>query len=157
MGATSGGLIFGLVIAKQLIARFGDKAVVKLGAVQMTALLFAFGFLGSDLGELMAFQFVLGFTGATATPMVYLNLLENRPAPKLPPQVSACVCLAGFGFGLLWVPTFVHWLLGDYGWRTAAVSMALLFGSINVFVWCVLLQDDGVSNGRDIKTSRYRR
>jgi hypothetical protein len=110
-------------------------------AVQMTALLYAFGFLDSDVGELLALQFVFSFTGAIATPMVYLNLLENRLAPKFPPQVSACVCLAGFGLGLLWVPAFVHCLLEDYGWRTAAVSMALLFGSINVCVWCVLLQD----------------
>ena len=85
MAAASGGLIFGLVIAKQLIARYGDETVVKLGAVQMTALLFAFGFLGSDVGELLAFQFVLGFTGATATPMVYLNLLENRMVSRLTP------------------------------------------------------------------------
>lgn len=52
--------------------------VVKAGAVQMTVLLFALGFLGSDTAELLAVQFVLGFTGAPATPMVYLNLKNAR-------------------------------------------------------------------------------
>jgi hypothetical protein len=134
-----GGLFFGLLIAKHLIAQFGAAIVVKSGAVQMTAILIASAYAGNSAGELLTLHFALGFTGATTTPMVYLKLLEKRLVPQTY-ALSTVICLLGLGLGLLVLPVGVRWLIDFQGWRTASVVMALLFGCVNCWVWSALFR-----------------
>lgn len=132
-----GGLSFGLIVARQLVAQFGAAVVVKSGAVQMTALLIASAYTGNSAGELLTLHFALGFTGATTTPMVYLKLLEKRLVPQTQ-ALAAVICLLGLSLGLLVLPVGVRWLIDFHGWRTASAATAILFGCVNYWVWSAL-------------------
>ena len=135
-----GGLALGLVIAKQLIARYGHAVVLKLGAIQMTALLLLRGFVGNDAGEWLALHVALGFTGATTMPTTYLAMLEKRLHPWSSTISNASVCLVGMGIGLLLLPKGAQWMIEFSGWRNASVGLALLFGVTNLLVWCFLFR-----------------
>lgn len=141
-----GGLALGLVIAKQLITQYGHAAVLKLGAVQMTALLLMCGFVGNDTGEWLALHLALGFTGATTMPTIYLAMLEKRLHLRSTNASSALVCLAGIGVGLFLLPKGVQWMIAFSGWRNASVGLALLFGAINLLVWAFLFRGTELCN-----------
>lgn len=130
------GLEMGLLapVVGLLVDRFGPRRLLFIGIIVLGAGIILFGLTQSLLmfyGSFVLIAFGAGGCTSVVTLTVVANWFDRNVGKAMGVMVS------GFGASGLIVPIIV-WLIGAYGWRTAAIILGLGMWIIGLPVACIV-------------------
>jgi len=130
------GLEMGLLapVVGLLVDRFGSRRLLFIGIIVLGAGIILFGLTQSLLmlyGSFVLIAFGAGGCTSVVTLTVVANWFDRNVSKAMGVMVS------GFGASGLIVPIIV-WLIGAYGWRTAAIALGLGMWIIGLPVACIV-------------------
>ena len=130
------GLEMGLLapVVGLLVDRFGSRRLLFIGIIVLGAGIILFGFTQSLLmlyGSFVLIAFGAGGCTSVVTLTVVANWFDRNVSKAMGVMVS------GFGASGLIVPIIV-WLIGAYGWRTAAITLGLGMWIIGLPTACIV-------------------
>jgi len=121
-------LIAGALPATQvfgwLLDRYPARAVIVPAQIAMGLSFIALGLGTHSLASFYLLYFLLGATGAGASPLAFVKLLSRHFDRHR--GLAIGIALAGTGLSGMFAPSYVTWMVETAGWRTAYIGIGML-------------------------------
>ena len=119
---------FGLALSSPvwgvLVDRFGPRPVILCSLVALSLLVASLGLLTAHLWHLYLVFALIPLLGGGASPLGYSAIMVRRFDSRL--GFALGLSLMGVGLGGAILPPLAQFLLGEFGWRTAYVTLGAL-------------------------------
>lgn len=122
--AVLGGALIGTQVVGWLLDRAEPRRIVTVAQICFGLCFFAIGGLAETLYQFWALYFLLGITGAGASPLAFVKILSGAFRERR--GLAIGLALSGTGISGTFAPTYVTALVAAGGWRLGYFGIGLL-------------------------------
>ena len=140
----------GVIATGFLLEKFGARRVALVGLIA-TALGLSLTSFVQSIAQFYAIMALTALIGAGAGAITWSRAVTR--AFDRSRGVALAIVLSGAGLAGVFLPSFLAWVIGDYGWRAAYLALACLPALVAVPAVYIMFRPDESSDGRTRRSS----